>query len=76
LLLREKLRDRSSLRLPSTDGREIVQAKGNFSGSEQDYALIQSYAGNPLALKIVSTTIHDLFAGYLQILSQRTIIFW
>jgi len=45
---------------------------GNFSGSEQDWqTLIQSYAGNPLALKIVSTTIHDLFAGIFQIFISK-----
>jgi len=66
--------DRSSLEVAaSTDGR-VVQAKGNFSGSEQDWqTLIQSYAGNPLAL--FSTTIHDLFAGYLKFyLKERSFL--
>jgi len=61
-------------RLPSTDGRES-KLREIFWLRTGLATLIQSYAGNPLALKIVSTTIHDLFAGYLQILSQRTIIF-
>lgn len=63
--------------LPASDGREIVQAKGKFIGSEQDWQqLIHSYAGNPLALKIVSTTIHDLFGGDIsRFLAQGAVIF-
>ncbi|MBD3884982.1 pentapeptide repeat-containing protein [Phormidium tenue FACHB-886] len=63
--------------LSLSDGREIVQAKGSFWGSEQDWQiLIHTYAGNPLALKIVSTTIHDLFAGNIsKFLSQGAVIF-
>ncbi|HCF27346.1 MAG TPA: hypothetical protein DEV81_09125, partial [Cyanobacteria bacterium UBA11049] len=50
--------------LATPDGKEIFTAKGNFIGSTNDWqTLIQSYAGNPLALKIVATTISDLFAG-------------
>lgn len=63
--------------LAPVDGREVVQAKGPFWGSEQDwYQLIHTYAGNPLALKIVSTTIHDLFDGDVaRFLAQGAIIF-
>ncbi len=59
------------------DGRTIVQAKGSFLGSDQDWQqLVYTYAGNPLALKIVSTTIHDLFAGDIaRFLAQGAIIF-
>jgi WD40 repeat protein len=59
------------------DGKNIVQAKGRFCGSDQDWQqLIHTYAGNPLALKIVSTTIHDLFAGDIaRFLAQGAIIF-
>lgn len=61
----------------SIDGREIVQAKGTFWGTDQDWhQLIHTYTGNPLALKIVSTTIHDLFAGDIaRFLAQGAIIF-
>ncbi|MBD2056747.1 hypothetical protein H6F88_12115 [Oculatella sp. FACHB-28] len=63
--------------LTAVEGQEILQAKGNFSGSQQDWQrLIQAYAGNPLALKIVATTIHDLFAGNVaHFLAQRSVIF-
>ncbi|MBD1909393.1 MULTISPECIES: pentapeptide repeat-containing protein [unclassified Leptolyngbya] len=59
------------------DGRTIVQAKGSFCGSDQDWqTLVNTYAGNPLALKIVSTTIHDLFAGDIaRFLAQGAVIF-
>lgn len=45
-------------------GRKLLHSKGTFSGSETDWnTLIQRYAGNPLALKIVATTIQELFDG-------------
>jgi WD40 repeat protein len=66
--------------LPQTDIREILRAKGQFSGSENEWQfLISHYAGNPLALKIVAGGIQDLFDGsisnYLEILHQGTLIF-
>ncbi|WP_414516220.1 NB-ARC domain-containing protein [Nostoc sp. PCC 9305] len=59
------------------EGKEIFLAKGDFTGSASDWqTLIQSYMGNPLALKIVATTINDLFAGNIsKFLSQGTIIY-
>jgi len=47
------------------EGQEILQAKGlSLSGSEEaGRELITRYAGNPLALKLVGTTIQELFAG-------------
>ena len=63
--------------LAIAEGREIFRSKGNFSGSEHDWqTLIQSYAGNPLALKIVATTIRDLFDSNISnFISQGTVIF-
>jgi len=60
-------------RLPSTDGRD-VQAKGNFSGSEQDWQINSILRRQPFGFEDVSTTIHDLFASPNFI--SRTIIFW
>ncbi|TFI51141.1 hypothetical protein BLD44_027820 [Mastigocladus laminosus UU774] len=59
------------------DGQIIFRVKGNFEGSVSDWiTLIQSYMGNPLALKIVATTIKDLFGGDIsKFLSQGTVIF-
>jgi WD40 repeat protein len=49
----------SSLEVP-----EIFQANGCFAETETDWInLTQHYCGNPLALKIVSTTVRDLFDG-------------
>ena len=69
-----------SLRLSGLAGdesRAILQAKGSFSGSEADWqSLSQRYAGNPLALKIVASTIQDLFDGSLsEFLAQGAIVF-
>ncbi|WP_017651617.1 WD40 repeat domain-containing protein [Fortiea contorta] len=43
---------------------KLVRTKSFFAGGDADWQnLIQHYAGNPLALKIVATTIQELFAG-------------
>ncbi|MGB8689930.1 MAG: NB-ARC domain-containing protein, partial [Microcoleus sp.] len=53
-----------SLQLPglsSSAGQKIFQVKGDFSGSESQWkALIEHYAGNPLALKMLAPVIRDL----------------
>ncbi len=50
--------------LQELEGQKIFKAKGSFSGSEVEWrVLIERYAGNPLALKIVSTAIQELFEG-------------
>lgn len=62
--------------LESRPGQRLLELK-KLLGSEKDYQrLINVYAGNPLALKIVSTTIQDLFDGDVtEFLSQKTAIF-
>ncbi|OUL17346.1 hypothetical protein BV378_38625 [Nostoc sp. RF31YmG] len=43
---------------------ELVRTKSFFCGSDADWQnLIQHYTGNPLALKIIATTIQELFDG-------------
>jgi WD40 repeat protein len=69
-----------SLQLPGlapAEGQEIFRGKGHFSGSENDWqVLIHSYAGNPLALKIVATTIRDLFDSNISnFIAQGTVVF-
>jgi hypothetical protein len=50
--------------LSSLEVKEILQANDCFSETETDWInLTQHYCGNPLALKIVSTTVRDLFDG-------------
>lgn len=65
--------------LPEAVGRTIVAAKVSLSGSELEWqALHRRYGGNPLALKIASTTIHSCFAGsighFLEILQQGYLV--
>jgi WD40 repeat protein/DNA-binding CsgD family transcriptional regulator len=62
--------------LSESDAKSILEIKG-FSGTEAGLAqLIEIYRGNPLALKIVSTTIQDLFGGNIcEFLSQSTTVF-
>ncbi|MBD2356196.1 hypothetical protein H6G41_16445 [Tolypothrix sp. FACHB-123] len=43
---------------------ELIRTKSFFCGTDTDWQnLIQHYTGNPLALKIVATTIQELFDG-------------
>ena len=63
--------------LKPQDGEEMFRAKGFFRGSGDEWQeLMQRYAGNPLALKIISTTIQELFDGNIgDFLSQNTVVF-
>ena len=46
----------------SAEGREILRVKGVLDGSEADWqTLVERYTGKPLALKMVATTIQELF---------------
>ncbi|MEM7757497.1 MAG: NB-ARC domain-containing protein [Cyanobacteria bacterium P01_A01_bin.40] len=58
------------------EGREIIKVKG-LSGSDSELiALSDRYDGNPLALKVVATTIKDLFAGNIsEFLHQEQAVF-
>jgi len=62
--------------LEAVDGQKIFEAKG-FSGSESELqTVVERYAGNALALKIVATTIQDVFDGNLsEFLKQDTAVF-
>jgi hypothetical protein len=62
--------------LLATEAREILQAKGLTGTTEQEQELIARYSGNPLALKIVATSIQEIFAGDLaEFLAQGTAVF-
>ncbi|MBW4568764.1 MAG: AAA family ATPase [Tolypothrix carrinoi HA7290-LM1] len=62
--------------LEAVDGQKIFGVKG-FSGSESELrTVVERYAGNALALKIVATTIQDVFDGNLsEFLKQDTAVF-
>lgn len=50
--------------LNTSEGREIFQQKGEFTGTQLQWqTLIKHYAGNPLALKIVAAKTQELFNG-------------
>ncbi|MBD2099307.1 NB-ARC domain-containing protein [Leptolyngbya sp. FACHB-261] len=63
--------------LSEVAGQQLFKAKGEFSGSAKDWqTLIEHYAGNPLALKIVATNIQEMFDGDVsQFLAQGTTVF-
>ncbi|NJO39253.1 MAG: hypothetical protein HC769_00425 [Cyanobacteria bacterium CRU_2_1] len=50
--------------LNAHDGQAVMQQRRGFDASHSDWqTLVQHYAGNPLALKIVAAAIEDLFDG-------------
>jgi WD40 repeat protein len=63
--------------ITEAEARQILKAKGKFSGSpDQWQQLTRCYAGNPLALKVVATTIQELFDGSIaEFLAEGTTVF-
>jgi WD40 repeat protein len=62
--------------LPFAEGQTILAKKGFALSANDSATLVRQYAGNPLALKIVATTIQELFDGQVaQFLAQGTVIF-
>ncbi|TVQ13297.1 MAG: hypothetical protein EA368_02480 [Leptolyngbya sp. DLM2.Bin27] len=66
--------------LPPRVGQSIFQARGQFSGTPTDWQqLVNHYAGNPLALKMVAAVVQDFFDGqlgpFVQILTQGDSVF-
>jgi WD40 repeat protein len=66
--------------LPETEIKAIFQVKGKFQGSQQNWQrLISLYGGNPLALKIVASSIQEFFDGdlgeFLQFFHHSAFIF-
>jgi WD40 repeat protein len=50
--------------LNSTEGQELFRQKGEFTGTEREWQLlVNHYAGNPLALKMVAAGTQELFNG-------------
>ena len=66
--------------LPQTEVRSLFNVKGSYTGTEAQWeTLISHYGGNPLALKIVASSIKDYFDGdisqFLQISNQASFLF-
>ena len=63
--------------LERQEAKKIFVGKGDFSGTDEDWSnLINHYAGNPLALRIVATTIQEVFGGNIyEFLQQGTAVF-
>ncbi|EDX87892.1 hypothetical protein S7335_5605 [Synechococcus sp. PCC 7335] len=52
--------------LPAALGRTLFELRGSFSGTATEWQqLVDYYAGNPLALKMVAAVIQELFNGQL-----------
>lgn len=88
LITREKPREISSLAgqtLPIRDfqlggldvdsAHQILQMKGVKAQTRGTFELIQLYRGHPLALKLMATTIQDIFGGQIyEFLNQSTLV--
>lgn len=66
--------------LREADGRELLQAKGTFTGSASDWlTLVNTYGGNPLALKMIASAVEDYFEGnianFLALRQQTPLLF-
>ncbi|WP_238549391.1 WD40 domain-containing protein [Acaryochloris marina] len=62
--------------LGTASAHQLLEAKGLMGTPEGTTALINFYRGNPLALKIVATSIQDIFAGNIaEFLDQGNIAF-
>ncbi|BAZ01584.1 WD-40 repeat-containing protein [Tolypothrix tenuis PCC 7101] len=62
--------------LKAVDGEEIFQTQGLSGTDAEQIKLIEFYKGHPLALKIIATTIKELFDGRIaEFLSQNTVVF-
>ncbi|MBN3891820.1 MAG: hypothetical protein HWQ43_22570 [Nostoc sp. JL31] len=62
--------------LKVAEGQEILKLKGLSAAEDEWKLMIEHYAGNPLALKIVATTIQDVFDGNItEFLQQDTAVF-
>ncbi|BAY26248.1 WD-40 repeat-containing protein [Calothrix sp. NIES-2100] len=58
------------------ESQQILANKGLVNAKEESNQLIERYAGNPLALKIVATTIQYLFDGNIsEFLQQGAVVF-
>ncbi|BAY43029.1 WD-40 repeat-containing protein [Scytonema sp. HK-05] len=62
--------------LKVVEGLEILKLKGLSAAEDEWKVMIERYAGNPLALKIVATTVQDIFDGNVtEFLQQNTAVF-
>ncbi|MGJ5629803.1 NB-ARC domain-containing protein [Nostoc sp. CALU 1950] len=62
--------------LKMLEGQEILKIKGLSAAQDEWKVMIERYAGNPLALKIVATTVQDIFDGNVTaFLQQDTSVF-
>ncbi len=65
--------------LNTEEARTMLQAKGFSCSDSQLSELVARYSGNPLALKIVATTVYDLFSNnvgeFLNEIQQETAVY-
>lgn len=62
--------------LPQAEAQELLKVEGLAGPADEQAELVQSYRGNPLALKIISTSIQVLFNGNIaEFLEQGVTVF-
>lgn len=62
--------------LPAEDSQQLLQERGLVDSGPMTLALVERYSGHPFALKLITETIQDLFAGDIGLfLAEETLIF-
>ena len=62
--------------LSAETGRQFLQARGLTNLGPMTLDLVERYSGNPLALKLITETIQDLFGGDIALfMAEETLIF-
>ncbi|MEM7133965.1 MAG: NB-ARC domain-containing protein [Chloroflexota bacterium] len=62
--------------LSADESQKFLAERGLSDSDSQTNELVNRYSGNPLALKLITDTIQDLFAGNVQLfLTKETLIF-
>lgn len=66
--------------LPYAEGQALLSSTGQFTGSAAEWQkIIERYAGNPLALKIVAAFVREVCVGdlhqFLEFIGQSSVIF-
>lgn len=61
----------SLIGLEEVEGRKILESKGLIGSNEECANLVRLYSGNPLALKLVSEPVRELFGGSISTFLQE-----
>jgi WD40 repeat protein len=71
------VRSHRLLGLEAPHGEALLRATGTFQATPEVWLrLVQAYGGNPLALKMVATSIQDCFGGHIAEFLNQGVVIW